>query len=89
MHITHRARAAAAGAAAALTLVGLLTGCSSSGGSGTTTITLSMQNANVEKSDPATWAISALALAGVSVAACALPAWRAARLDPNAVLRAE
>lgn len=39
--------------------------------------------------DPATWAISALALAGVSVAACALPAWRAARLDPNAVLRAE
>ena len=39
--------------------------------------------------DPATWAISALALAGVSVAACALPAWRAARLDPDAVLRAE
>ncbi len=39
--------------------------------------------------DPATWAISALALAAVSVAACALPAWRAARLDPNAVLRAE
>jgi predicted permease len=39
--------------------------------------------------DPATWAISALALAAVSVAACALPAWRAARLDPNAVLRVE
>jgi predicted permease len=39
--------------------------------------------------DPATWAVSALALAAVSVAACALPAWRAARLDPNAVLRAE
>jgi ABC-type antimicrobial peptide transport system permease subunit len=39
--------------------------------------------------DPATWAISALALAAVSVTACALPAWRAARLDPNAVLRAE
>jgi predicted permease len=39
--------------------------------------------------DPATWAISALALAAVSVAACALPAWRAARMDPNAVLRAE
>ncbi|HEX2204967.1 MAG TPA: ABC transporter permease [Longimicrobium sp.] len=43
----------------------------------------------VAPSDPATWAISALALAAVSVAACALPAWRAARLDPNAVLRAE
>ena len=39
--------------------------------------------------DPATWAISALALAAVSVTACALPAWRAARMDPNAVLRAE
>ncbi len=39
--------------------------------------------------DPATWAISALALAAVSMTACALPAWRAARLDPNAVLRAE
>lgn len=39
--------------------------------------------------DPATWAMSVLALAAVSVAACALPAWRAARLDPNAVLRAE
>ena len=39
--------------------------------------------------DPATWAVSALALAAVSVTACALPAWRAARLDPNAVLRAE
>lgn len=40
-------------------------------------------------SDPATWAMSALVLAAVSLAACALPAWRAARLDPNAVLRAE
>ncbi|HET8654141.1 MAG TPA: FtsX-like permease family protein, partial [Longimicrobiaceae bacterium] len=39
--------------------------------------------------DPATWAISALALAAISVTACALPAWRAARLDANAVLRAE
>jgi predicted permease len=43
----------------------------------------------VAPADPATWAVSALALAAVSVAACALPAWRAARLDPNAVLRAE
>ncbi len=40
-------------------------------------------------SDPATWALSAFVLAAVSVAACALPAWRAARLDPNAVLRVE
>ncbi|MBW3628078.1 MAG: ABC transporter permease [Gemmatimonadetes bacterium] len=40
-------------------------------------------------SDPTTWAISALALAAVSMTACAVPAWRAARLDANAVLRAE
>lgn len=39
--------------------------------------------------DPATWALSALALAAVSVTASALPAWRASRLDANAVLRAE
>ena len=43
----------------------------------------------VAPSDPATWALSALALAAVSMTACALPAWRAARLDPNAVLRRE
>jgi predicted permease len=40
-------------------------------------------------SDPATWAWSAATLAAVAVAACALPAWRAARMDPSAALRAE
>ena len=39
--------------------------------------------------DVATWAVSMLALAAVSVTACAVPAWRAARMDANAVLRAE
>lgn len=39
--------------------------------------------------DPATWMISALALAAVAVTACAIPAWRAAQLDPNVVLRVE
>jgi predicted permease len=39
--------------------------------------------------DPATWAASATTLALAAVAACAIPAWRAARMDPNAVLRAE
>jgi ABC-type antimicrobial peptide transport system permease subunit len=43
----------------------------------------------VAPSDPATWAISTVALAAGSMAACALPAWRAARLDPNGVLRGE
>jgi len=40
-------------------------------------------------SDPTTWGLSALALASASLIACAIPAWRAARLDPNAVLRME
>ena len=40
-------------------------------------------------SDPATWAAAATTLGLAAVAACAIPAWRAARMDPNAVLRAE
>jgi ABC-type antimicrobial peptide transport system permease subunit len=43
----------------------------------------------VTPSDPATWMTSALILAVVGLLAGALPAWRAARMDPNAVLRAE
>jgi predicted permease len=40
-------------------------------------------------SDPATWALSALTLAVAAVAAGALPAWRAARVDPMDSLREE
>jgi len=40
-------------------------------------------------SDPATMLASALILAAVAAAAAALPAWRAARLDPVAALREE
>ncbi|HEX6069119.1 MAG TPA: ABC transporter permease [Longimicrobiaceae bacterium] len=43
----------------------------------------------VAPSDLATWTASATTLALAAVAACAIPAWRAARMDPNAVLRAE
>jgi predicted permease len=39
--------------------------------------------------DPATLAFSVVALAAVAIAAGALPAWRAARLDPMAALRGE
>jgi predicted permease len=43
----------------------------------------------VTPSDPTTWMASAAILATVGLLAGALPAWRAARMEPNAVLRAE
>ncbi len=41
----------------------------------------------VQPTDPGTLAAAALAITIVAVLACALPAWRASRLDPNDVLR--
>jgi predicted permease len=43
----------------------------------------------VEPNDPSNLMLSALALAVVALAASAVPAWRAARLDPVAALRAD
>ena len=43
----------------------------------------------VSRADPVTYAGVIALLAGVSLAACAVPAWRAARVDPAATLRAE
>jgi ABC-type antimicrobial peptide transport system permease subunit len=41
----------------------------------------------VEPTDPGTLAAVTLTIAVVAALACGLPAWRAARLDPNVVLR--
>jgi ABC-type antimicrobial peptide transport system permease subunit len=43
----------------------------------------------IPASDPATLAAVAALLAGVALVACAIPAGRAANLDPQAALRAD
>ena len=43
----------------------------------------------VSATDPSTFAGMAFLMAAVSLLACALPAWRACRIDPAAVLRAD
>jgi ABC-type antimicrobial peptide transport system permease subunit len=39
--------------------------------------------------DPATFLGAAMVLVSAATAACALPAWRAARIDPAVTLRAD
>jgi putative ABC transport system permease protein len=43
----------------------------------------------VSRLDPLTYAVSAALLAGVALAACFTPAWRAVSVDPSTALRAE
>ena len=43
----------------------------------------------VGPADPATYAVVATLLGAVSLAACAVPAWRAARVDPLRALRSD
>ena len=42
---------------------------------------------NVTPTDPGTIAIVALVIIAVAATACAIPAWRASRVDPVATLR--
>ena len=43
----------------------------------------------VRPTDPTTLALVVMTIVAVAIAACWLPAWRASRLDPNAVLRSD
>ena len=43
----------------------------------------------VSRLDPATYLGVVALLAGVAMTACAVPAWRAARVDPASTLRSE
>jgi ABC-type lipoprotein release transport system permease subunit len=43
----------------------------------------------VQPTDPATFAAVVATIAAVAAIACWVPAWRASRLDPNVVLRAD
>jgi predicted permease len=43
----------------------------------------------ITPNDPATYGVAAVLVGGVALAACAIPAWRAARVDPMVALRYE
>ena len=71
---------------AALTLVGIGIGVAAAFG---LTRWMTSQLFGVSATDPATFAGTAFLIAGVSLLACWIPAWRAAGVDPTVALRHE
>ena len=68
------------------TLVGMLIGL---GAAAAATRVLQSLLFEVRSSDPQVFALVAVVLAGIALAACAVPARRATRIDPTTALRAE
>jgi putative ABC transport system permease protein len=69
-----------------LTLVGIVIGLCGAAAASQALVSLLFA---VSRLDPFTYVGVIALLGGVSVVACAIPAWRAARVDPSITLRAD
>jgi ABC-type antimicrobial peptide transport system permease subunit len=69
-----------------LAAIGLVAGF---GGAWAATRLLETMLYGVERTDPVTYSAMAIGVALVTIAACAVPAWRASRVDPLVALRQE
>lgn len=69
-----------------LTAIGVAVGVAGAAAASRTLVTLLY---GIERVDPVTYLGMILLMAGVSVIACGVPAWRAAQVDPAITLRAE
>ena len=69
-----------------LTIIGVVAGLAGASGANRLIATLLF---GVQPTDPTTLAAVTMTITLVAAVACWLPAWRASRLDPNVVLRAD